>query len=132
MLHHNSMVTPNFAVMAATVAISGAPAAVMAPSSANISWCAPEDWLYIYYPTRKHISAGLRAVVEASGLAYQFERLLPRSIKTAFQLTCNVTCARLCLSTLNIAYPFADSFPRTCPRAKGARELPLQSTKIFS
>ena len=29
------------------------------------SWCAPEDWLYIYYPTRKHISAGLRAVVEA-------------------------------------------------------------------
>ncbi len=29
------------------------------------SWCAPEDWLYLYYPTRKHISAGLRAVVEA-------------------------------------------------------------------
>jgi DNA-binding transcriptional LysR family regulator len=29
------------------------------------SWCAPVDWLYIYYPTRKHISAGLRAVVEA-------------------------------------------------------------------
>lgn len=28
-------------------------------------WCAPEDWLYIYYPTRKHISAGLRAVIEA-------------------------------------------------------------------
>jgi DNA-binding transcriptional LysR family regulator len=29
------------------------------------SWCAPEEWLYVYYPTRKHISAGLRAVVEA-------------------------------------------------------------------
>lgn len=29
------------------------------------SWCAPEDWLYLYYPTRKYISAGLRAVVEA-------------------------------------------------------------------
>jgi DNA-binding transcriptional LysR family regulator len=29
------------------------------------SWCAPEDWPYLYYPTRKHISAGLRAVVEA-------------------------------------------------------------------
>jgi DNA-binding transcriptional LysR family regulator len=29
------------------------------------SWCAPEDWLYIYYPARKHISAGLRVVVEA-------------------------------------------------------------------
>jgi DNA-binding transcriptional LysR family regulator len=29
------------------------------------SWCAPGDWLYLYYPTRKHISAGLRAVVEA-------------------------------------------------------------------
>lgn len=29
------------------------------------SWCAPEDWLYLYYPTRKHISAGLRAVIEA-------------------------------------------------------------------
>jgi DNA-binding transcriptional LysR family regulator len=29
------------------------------------SWCAPEDWLYLYYPTRRHISAGLRAVVEA-------------------------------------------------------------------
>jgi DNA-binding transcriptional LysR family regulator len=28
-------------------------------------WCAPEDWLYLYYPSRKHISAGLRAVVEA-------------------------------------------------------------------
>ena len=28
-------------------------------------WCAPEDWLHLYYPTRKHISAGLRAVIEA-------------------------------------------------------------------
>lgn len=29
------------------------------------SWCAPEDWLYLYYPTRKYLSAGLRAVIEA-------------------------------------------------------------------
>lgn len=29
------------------------------------SWCAPEDWLYLYYPARKHLSAGLRAVIEA-------------------------------------------------------------------
>ena len=29
------------------------------------SWCAPEDWLYLYYPTRKYISAGLRAVIDA-------------------------------------------------------------------
>jgi DNA-binding transcriptional LysR family regulator len=29
------------------------------------AWCAPEDWLYLYYPSRKHMSAGLRAVVEA-------------------------------------------------------------------
>ncbi|HSI16260.1 MAG TPA: LysR family transcriptional regulator [Sphingomonas sp.] len=28
-------------------------------------WCAPEDWLYLYYPTRKYLSAGLRAVIEA-------------------------------------------------------------------
>jgi DNA-binding transcriptional LysR family regulator len=28
-------------------------------------WCAFEDWLYIYYPARKHLSAGLRAVIEA-------------------------------------------------------------------
>ncbi|WP_423601801.1 LysR family transcriptional regulator [Sphingomonas sp. MS122] len=28
-------------------------------------WIAPEDWLYIYYPTRKYLSAGLRAVIEA-------------------------------------------------------------------
>jgi DNA-binding transcriptional LysR family regulator len=27
-------------------------------------WCAPQDWLYLYYPTRKYISAGLRAVIE--------------------------------------------------------------------
>jgi DNA-binding transcriptional LysR family regulator len=27
-------------------------------------WIVPEDWLYIYYPTRKHMSAGLRALVE--------------------------------------------------------------------
>jgi hypothetical protein len=25
----------------------------------------PEDWLYIYYPTRKYLSAGLRAVIQA-------------------------------------------------------------------
>ncbi|MDO9367183.1 MAG: LysR substrate-binding domain-containing protein [Sphingopyxis sp.] len=29
------------------------------------SWCAPEDWLYLYYPARKHLSAGLCAVIEA-------------------------------------------------------------------
>ncbi len=28
-------------------------------------WCPPEDWLYLYYPARKHLSAGLRAVIEA-------------------------------------------------------------------
>jgi DNA-binding transcriptional LysR family regulator len=28
-------------------------------------WCAPEDWLYLYYPARKHLSAGMRAVIEA-------------------------------------------------------------------
>ncbi len=28
-------------------------------------WVVPEDWLYLYYPTRKYISAGLRAVIEA-------------------------------------------------------------------
>jgi DNA-binding transcriptional LysR family regulator len=28
-------------------------------------WCPPEDWLYLYYPTRKYISAGLRAVIDA-------------------------------------------------------------------
>ena len=29
------------------------------------SWCAWEDWLYIYYPTRKYLSAGVRAVIQA-------------------------------------------------------------------
>ena len=29
------------------------------------SWRAPEDRLYLYYPSRKHISAGLRAVIDA-------------------------------------------------------------------
>ncbi len=29
------------------------------------AWIAPEDWLHLYYPTRKYISAGLRAVIEA-------------------------------------------------------------------
>lgn len=28
-------------------------------------WCGPEDWLYLYYPARKHLSAGLRAIIEA-------------------------------------------------------------------
>lgn len=27
-------------------------------------WCQPEDWLYLYYPTRRYISAGLRAVID--------------------------------------------------------------------
>lgn len=29
------------------------------------SWIVPEDWLYLYYPTRRYISAGLRAVIDA-------------------------------------------------------------------
>ena len=29
------------------------------------SWCAPEDRLYLYYPSRKYLSAGLRAVIQA-------------------------------------------------------------------
>jgi DNA-binding transcriptional LysR family regulator len=29
------------------------------------AWCPPEYWLYLYYPTRKYISAGLRAVIKA-------------------------------------------------------------------
>ena len=28
-------------------------------------WCADEEALYLYYPTRKYLSAGLRAVIEA-------------------------------------------------------------------
>jgi DNA-binding transcriptional LysR family regulator len=28
------------------------------------AWIEPEDWLYLYYPTRKYISAGLKAVIE--------------------------------------------------------------------
>lgn len=28
-------------------------------------WIVPEDWLYLYYPTRKYMSAGLRAVIDA-------------------------------------------------------------------
>lgn len=28
-------------------------------------WIVPEDWLHLYYPTRKYMPAGLRAVVEA-------------------------------------------------------------------
>ncbi len=28
-------------------------------------WIVPEDWLYLYYPARKYLSAGLRAVIEA-------------------------------------------------------------------
>lgn len=27
-------------------------------------WIVSEDWLYLYYPTRKYLSAGLRAVVD--------------------------------------------------------------------
>lgn len=29
------------------------------------SWSAPEDWLYLYYPTRKYLSAGMRVLIEA-------------------------------------------------------------------
>lgn len=29
------------------------------------AWCQPEDWLYLYYPSRRNMSAGLRAVIEA-------------------------------------------------------------------
>jgi DNA-binding transcriptional LysR family regulator len=31
------------------------------------SWSAPMEWLYLYYPTRKYMSAGLRAVIDALG-----------------------------------------------------------------
>ena len=30
-----------------------------------VAWIEPEEWLYLYYPTRKYLSAGLRAVIEA-------------------------------------------------------------------
>lgn len=30
-----------------------------------VDWIIPEDWLYLYYPTRKYMPAGLRAVVDA-------------------------------------------------------------------
>jgi DNA-binding transcriptional LysR family regulator len=29
------------------------------------AWCQPEDWLYLYYPSRRNMSASLRAVIEA-------------------------------------------------------------------
>ena len=29
------------------------------------AWIEPEDWLYLYYPTRKYMPAGLRAVINA-------------------------------------------------------------------
>lgn len=28
-------------------------------------WIIPEDWLYLYYPSKRHMSAGLRAVIDA-------------------------------------------------------------------
>jgi len=28
-------------------------------------WCPPEDWLYLYYPSRRNMSAGLRAFIDA-------------------------------------------------------------------
>lgn len=28
-------------------------------------WCQPEEWLYLYYPSRRNMSAGLRAVIDA-------------------------------------------------------------------
>jgi DNA-binding transcriptional LysR family regulator len=28
-------------------------------------WCQPEDYLYLYYPSRRHMSAGFRAVIDA-------------------------------------------------------------------
>lgn len=29
-------------------------------------WIVQEDWLYLYYPAWKHMSAGLRAVIAAT------------------------------------------------------------------
>jgi DNA-binding transcriptional LysR family regulator len=29
------------------------------------SWSAPIKWLYLYYQTRKHLSVGLRAVIDS-------------------------------------------------------------------
>lgn len=29
------------------------------------SWCPLEEWLYLYYPTRKYLSASLRVIIEA-------------------------------------------------------------------
>jgi DNA-binding transcriptional LysR family regulator len=29
------------------------------------AWRSPEEWLYLYYPARKYLSGGLRAVIEA-------------------------------------------------------------------
>jgi DNA-binding transcriptional LysR family regulator len=28
-------------------------------------WCQPEEPLYLYYPSRRHISAGFRTVIDA-------------------------------------------------------------------
>ncbi|NEK56122.1 LysR family transcriptional regulator, partial [Rhizobium leguminosarum] len=28
-------------------------------------WCQPEEPLYLYYPSRRHMSAGFRAVIDA-------------------------------------------------------------------
>ena len=28
-------------------------------------WCPPEDWFHLYYPSRRNMSAGLRALIEA-------------------------------------------------------------------
>lgn len=32
-------------------------------------WIVPEDWLYLYYPTRKYLPAGVRAVIDALKVA---------------------------------------------------------------